>query len=205
MKSSLISRSLGVALLAAFLSGCSIVPRARVDPTHTYILGVPAEPGVPPGPGARVQVNIRALTLAGYLQGTKTMLVRRGENEIVPQVYARWAEPLDSGVARILRDRLIASGAAAGVDNRAGIGRDADCELFVWILACEGVQNPDGSHGVRFAADYEIRFHARPEKTVRRTFQAPSTAWDGRDFGQLAALLSASVEKLSADIAAALK
>ncbi|WP_145928950.1 PqiC family protein [Termitidicoccus mucosus] len=205
MKSSLISRAFAVALLATFLGGCSIVPQAKVDPTRTYILGVPAAPGVTPGPGARAQVNIRALTLAGYLQGVKTMLVRRGENEIVPQVYVRWAEPLDSGVARILRDSLIASGAAAGVDDRAGMGRDADCELSVWILACEGVQNPDGTHGVRFAADYEIRFRANPGKTVRRAFAAPSAVWDGKDFGQLAALLSVSVEKLAADIAAALK
>jgi uncharacterized lipoprotein YmbA len=207
MKSSLICRSFAVTLLAAFLGGCSIVPQAKVDPTRTYILGVPAAPGVTPGPDARAgaQVGIRALTLAGYLQGAKTMLVRHGENEIVPQVYARWAEPLDSGIARILRDSLIASGAAAGVDDRAGMGRDADCELSVWIHACEGVQNPDGTHGVRFAADYEIRFRANPGKTVRRAFAAPSAAWDGKDFGQLAALLSASVEKLAADIAAALK
>ncbi|MDR0352110.1 MAG: PqiC family protein [Opitutaceae bacterium] len=205
----LVSRTLGVALLlAVFLGGCSIVPQSRLDPTRTYILGVPAAPGATPGPDARAgaQVGIRALTLAGYLQGTKTMLVRHGENELVPQLYARWAEPLDSGLARILRDTLLASGAAAGVDARAGgMSRDADCELSIWILACEGTQNPDGTHGVRFAADYEIRFRASPENTVRRAFAAPSAAWDGKDFSQLAALLSASAEKLATNIASALK
>jgi uncharacterized lipoprotein YmbA len=207
MKSSLIFRSFAVALLAVFLGGCSIVPQARVDPTRTYVLGAPKDAAVLPGQGAGAGawISLRAPTLAGYLQGVKTMLVRHGENELVPQVYARWAEPLDSGIARLLRDGLIASGAASGVDHRPGMGRDADYDLSVWISACEGVRNPDGTHGVKFSGDYEIRPHANPEKLVRRAFAAPSAAWDGRDFGRLAALLSASVEQLAADIAAALK
>ncbi len=205
MQSSHVYRLIAVALLAVFAGGCSIVPQAKVDPTRTYILGTPGDVAAPPDIRAGMRVSIRALTLAGYLQGSKAMLVRHGENEIVPQDYARWAEPLDSGVARLLRDGLVAAGAASVVDSPPGMGRDADCDLSLWISACEGLKNPGGTFGVKFSANYEIRFHQSPGKIIRRTFVAPSQAWDGADFGRLAGLLSACVEKLSFDIAAVLK
>jgi hypothetical protein len=44
------------------------------------------------------------------------------------------------------------------------------------------------------------RIGALGEVVARRRFVAPETAWDGKDFSQLAARLSAAVAALSEDV-----
>jgi hypothetical protein len=77
-----------------------------------------------------------------------------------------------------------------------------DFDVSVRIIRCEGVQATAGSGAlVRFAATVEVtRSGAAGDVVARRRFVAPDAAWDGKDYAQLAARLSAAVAALSEDV-----
>lgn len=192
------------ALMAVTLAGCQLLPPATVDSTRFFVLaGAAATEPVPEKSGGRLQIGLRPVVLPAYLRATKSMVVRDGANEIRYQDYSRWAEPLEAGVNRILEERLLASPDVRGVDVhplRGDVARDYD--VSVRILQCEGVAGK-GDGSVRFSASYEIVTADGGGKVVAsRTFNAPEAAWDGKDFGALAKLLSDGVSELGAQIAA---
>ncbi|MGC4075165.1 MAG: PqiC family protein [Nibricoccus sp.] len=192
-----------MAVAATVLGGCQLIPTASPDTTRFYVLSGPAlvEPAVAKA-GGRLQIGLRAVDMPAYLRATKSIVVRSGSNEIRYQDYSRWAEPLDAGVSRILKDRLMATPEVAGVTAhpmRGDVARNYD--VAVRILHCEGVagENPVA----RFAASYEIIAADDSGKVVlRRTFNAPDATWDGKDFSKLAASLGEGVAALCAEIAA---
>src|SRR5271156_182930 len=91
------------------VAGCTVVPPAQDDPTRYYVLADSAPAAAQAGPsqgGARI--GIRAVQLEGYLR-RREMVVRTGSNEVEFRDYRRWAEPLDTAIARIMQARLQAS------------------------------------------------------------------------------------------------
>jgi len=193
-------RFLSLLALCVALTGCSgLIPPPQTDPTRYYVLAGP--PPVPAAAGGQLRVGLRAVELAAYLK-SPDMIVRRGANELVLQDYARWGEPLDAGIARILRERL---GAAPGVGRVYAqpfpLDQTRDCDVAVTILRCEGGTGPGGA---RFAATIDITSAGDGRLLARRTFVAPEAAWDGRNFARLAGLLSADVDALGQEIVAAL-
>ena len=77
---------------------------------------------------------------------------------------------------------------------------DRDYDVAVTILRCEGGTASRGRIA-DFAAIIEITTAgAEPHVVARRTFVAPAAAWDGGNFAQLAALLSADVDALGQEI-----
>ena len=93
------------------LSGCAL-PQAQSDPTRFYVLSTDAVPAPPASNGngsAHSVLYVREVELAGYLR-SRPLIVRRGENEIEFREFALWGEPLDLGIARVLREELLASG-----------------------------------------------------------------------------------------------
>ncbi|MBL9202476.1 MAG: membrane integrity-associated transporter subunit PqiC [Opitutaceae bacterium] len=187
------------ALLAA--AGCSIVPEAKTDPMRFYVLATAAAGAAAPAGAPAVQ--LREVELASYLR-SRPMVVRRGENEVEFREFARWGEPLESGVARVLREELLARGAAGAV-HTAGARRDAtktDAILTVRVLACEGL----AGGAVAFRAIWELA-PAGPDSKVpaaRGDFRAAELRWDGKNEAALAAQLSQAVSALAAEIAVAL-
>jgi uncharacterized lipoprotein YmbA len=182
------------------LAGCSL-PQAQPDPTRFYLLSTPAV-----GAAAGVKgpaVHLRPVELASYIK-SKPMIVRRGDNEIEFREYARWGEPLEQGIGRVLREELLARGAAGAVlaSGLRTVGVDYDYELTVRVLACEG-----GAGGaVFFRAAWELSTaSATPKVVAQGDFRPADLRWDGKTEGSLAAQLSAAVAGLSAEIAAALK
>ncbi len=95
------------------LSGCNILPEAQADPTRFFVLSTPAV--APLGsPAKGPTVHLRPVELASYIKA-KPIIVRRGDNEIEFREYARWGEPLELGIGRVLREELLARGAARAV------------------------------------------------------------------------------------------
>lgn len=192
-----------MAVAATVFGGCQLIPTASPDATRFYVLSGPAlvEPPVAKA-GGHLQIGVRAVDMSGYLRATKSIVVRSGSNEIRYQDYSRWAESLDAGVSRILKDRLMATPEVAGVTAhplRGDVARNYD--IAVRILHCEGVagENPVA----RFSASYEIIAADDAAKVVvRRTFTAPDVTWDGKDFSKLAGSLGDGVAALCAQIAA---
>ena len=187
--------------LLAF-AGCSILPQAQTDPTRFYVLSTPAAaPAFEPGAKAPA-IHLRPVELASYIK-SKPLIVRRGDNEIEFREYARWGEPLELGIGRVLREELLARGAAGAV-LAAGLRAfnvDYDYELTVHVLTCEG--DIDGT--VQFRAVWELSTTGvAPKVAARGDYRPTDLKWDVKNESSLVAQLSTAVAGLSGEIAAGL-
>ena len=192
--------------LAALLSGgCNILPEASIDPSRYYVLNSPGgtEPSSPPQ-SRTYQIGLRPVELPSYLHQHRDMVVRTGANELRFQEFSLWAEPLESGLNRVLKERLQYLDTIGGVTTypfSVDVRRDYD--VVVRVLNCEGLMLGERKGAAHFVASYDIiASGAGGQIVVRRTFTAPDQPWNGSDFGALARLLSDDVAKLSEDIAA---
>jgi uncharacterized lipoprotein YmbA len=185
------------------LSGCSLgLPQAQNDPTKFYILSATTSAATPAAPGAPV-LRLRPVEIASYLRA-RPLIVRRGQNEVDFRDFARWGEPLEQGIARVLREELLASGVARAVDSgglRPAEAGDAKLELSVRILACEGTA--DG--GVNFHAVWDLSPIDRSAEAgaVHGDYRPSDLKWTPRDNASLAAALSRAVGGLASEIAGA--
>ena len=194
--------AIALATAGLLIAGCSIpIPQAEKDPTRYYVLGTNAAAAAPQ-PNAPV-VQLRPIELASYLS-SRPIIVRRGDNEIEFRDFARWGESLDAGIARVLREELLARGAARAVAT-PGSRREAaapDYTLNVRVLACEG----EAGGGVAFRAVWELMSaDEKPAAAASGDFRASGLRWDGKTEGSLAAQISQAVAALAGDIAAGLK
>jgi hypothetical protein len=122
------------------------------------------------------------------------MVIRTGSNEIHFAEFDRWAEPLDEGIGRVLKAAL---GPAHSVDRVTlnSQGDDGlDYAVRIQVLACEGVRGENGTGSIRVALAWEIQPAGTNEMAIKHGgFTAVPAAWDGKDYGQLASLLSKAV------------
>ena len=147
-------------------------------------------------------MHLRDVELASYLR-TRPLIVRRGENEIEFRDFALWGEPLDLGIARVLREELLAQGTAGAVVTSTArrTQENASVELSIRVLACEGVSNG----AVAFRAVWELATtEAKPTTMGRGDYRAVDLRWDGKNEASLAAQLSQAVAGLAGEISAAL-
>ena len=194
------SVSLPLAAVSALaVGGCSLLPQAQLDPTRFYLLSSSGAPAA--APAGAPAVMLRPVEVASYLRN-RSIIVRRGGNEIEFRDLARWGEPLEQGVGRVLREELLARGLIATPTSPARSGlAGADTQLAVRVLACEGAA--DGT--VLFSANWEwSRIGAAPAVISAGEFRASGLRWDGKSEASLAAQLSTAVSGLAADLAGAL-
>lgn len=199
-----LARPLLLAAALLPLSGCLVtLPQAAVDPTRYYVLSTSSPPLASPAAEGSPVIHLRPIELASYLTA-RPIIVRRGDNEIEFREFARWGEPLDFGIGRVLREELLARGPVGAVlagGLRAAPDRSTH-ELAVRVLACEG--QADGS--VNFRAVWEVTGAAgKPASLARGDFRAGSLKWGGKNEAELAARLSEAVGLLAAEISAGLK
>jgi uncharacterized lipoprotein YmbA len=191
------------AVAALWLGGCSLLPHAQSDPTRFYVLSTSVASAPVTSAGAKAPVvHLLPVELASYIKA-KPIIVRRGDNEIEFREYARWGEPLELGIGRVLRENLVARGAAGAV-LAAGLRAtevEHDHTLVVRVLACEG-----GSGGaVFFRAVWELATTGlQPKVVARGEVQPGDLRWDGKSEGALVAQLSKAVATLADDIAGGL-
>jgi uncharacterized lipoprotein YmbA len=187
-------------LVMAGVSGCQLLPEAQSDPTKYYVLSSAMAGGA--STAEAPVVHLRDVELASYLRG-RPLVVRRGENEIEFREFSRWGEPLELGVARVLRDVLVARGAASAVRG-AGGRRDFsghDYTLSVRVIACEGAANGT----VAFHAVWDLAPPSdKPGVKARGDYRPADLRWDGKSEASLAAKLSEAVAGLAGEIAAAI-
>ena len=194
-----------LSVISLLLGGCKILPEATSDPTRYYVLSSPSTAELSTAkPIGTHQIGLRPVELTGYLRNHKDMVVRTGANELRFQEFALWAEPLETGVNRVLKECLLSVETIGGVTTYPfPIDIKRDYDVVVRVLNCEGLAHGDKQRVARFAATYDIiASGAGGEVVARRIFTAPDQSWDGSDFGALAKLLSDDLAKLSEDIAA---
>jgi hypothetical protein len=199
MKPRLFFSALG--LVVALLTGCSILPDSGSDPARFYLLKAPTPAAAPKA--AAPSVQIRPIELASYLRG-RPIMVRRGDNEIEFRDFALWGEPLELGVARVIREELYARGAASVVQVAGGRrdGGTPDYALMVKVLACEG--RADGE--VFFRAVWELnKTGAKAPPVGNGDYRPGDLRWDGKTEASLVEQLSLAAGGLAGEIAEALK
>ena len=191
---------LSILLLAA----CNVVPSAQSDSTRFYVLSSPPLPVTAPA-SSGLRLGLRSVDVAEYLRN-RSIIVRQGPNELVPDDYNRWAESLDSGIMRILRTSLVAAPNVGRVFSQPfPLDSDRDYDIAVTVLHCEGVRSGLSRAASHFSALVEITSGGPDPKVVARlNFTAPDSALNGRDYDELAARLSDAVSGLARGIVAAL-
>jgi uncharacterized lipoprotein YmbA len=175
------------------------MPQAEADPTRFYVLSANTAPA-PAAANAPV-IHLREVELATYLEA-RPIIVRRGDNEIEFREYARWGESLELGIGRVLREELLARGAASAVLS-PGLrtpGMNYDLELTVRVLAAEGTTAGE----VNFRAVWDLTtIGPNREPKAHGDYRAANLKWDGHSEAALVARLSEAVAGLAAEISAA--
>jgi len=187
-------------LVAGLIAGCKLLPiqPAKPDATRYYTLSAPGPvASAPAAPGPRLW--IRRVDLPAYLE-YKPFVTRVGPNELRVVDEVRWGEPLDQGIAEVLRRRLEGLTGVYGMESRDA---PRDYEVVIEVTNCEGeVGAARGS--VHFAAEIELlKPGAGSTVIAHRSFTAEPAVWDGKDYAALAQLLSRAVADLGDAIVAA--
>lgn len=181
-------------LIGLGVGGCSIVPEPTADVTRYFILTTPqSQQGVDGFGSGPLRIGLNRIEVSTYLD-KGSLVVRRGDNELIYNDYTRWAEPIGQGIARIVRTRLLDSPKVGRVFVGAfPFDQTRDYDISIYVTSCEGVVATGSS---RFAAIVEITTIGDNSKVVsRREFVASLRTWDGRDYASL-------VESLSEDVGA---
>ena len=190
-------------LAVAFLAGCSFL-RPQDDPTRFYVLTVlpAATEHLATGESSQLKIGLKAVEMPAYLR-SRSMVVRTGTNEIHFAEFDRWAEPLDQGISRVMKENLIASDKVASVTLNSHGDTMLNCEVVIRILACEGVREENGTGSIRFATMWEVQtVGTNSMATARGGFTADAVAWDGKTYAQLAERLSKAIAGASTALAA---
>jgi uncharacterized lipoprotein YmbA len=191
---------LGLALCAG-ISGCNVIPAPQTDPTKFYVLSAPAgaaaDAAAEAPAGKRLRIGIKTIDVATYLKDPQ-IVVRSGSNQVELQDYARWAEPLQAGIARLLREQLAGAARISRLEVQPfPLDQELDYVVTVSILHCEGSTGGAEGKGARFEASIRISTATTtPEIVARKVYIAPNAPWDGRNFDALARVLSADVHGL---------
>lgn len=179
----LLARGLCLTLLLAAL-GC-----VKSAPTFYYML----DSGQPPPQTGMLpdkMLRLGAVGLPEYLD-RRDMVLRHGQSSRLDVAgLHQWAEPLDKGVHRVLREvltpRLAFGGYSLVSDSEAGENAPI---LLVDILRLDGDFNADSS----LAARWQLRGH-RGEMLAQGIFSAEQPT--GPDFDALARSQSILVQRL---------
>ena len=193
-------------LFAGLLTcGCALLS-PRVDPTRFYVLAMPrAEVVRDVGMGIRRwNLGLKPVEIPMYLR-TKSMVVRRGANELQFAEFDRWAEPLDQGILRMMKEALGDASNVRGVTSNTHGEDSLDYEVRIRILACEGVWGEGDTSAIHFAASWEVRAVGTNSPAIQPGgYRGGKLAWDGEDYGQLAERLSEAMVGASRALAASL-
>jgi uncharacterized protein len=200
MNRNLVRLGMALALPVALLfAGCLGLGKGTAEPTRFYLLDSLAESGAGRG-GSGPSVGLGPVTIPEYLKRPH-LATRGGGQEIEFAEFARWAEPLEEGVSRVLRENLSALLESERVyaeprrttvppDFRilldvlrldARLGREAVLEARWTLLAGDGKE---------LAAPRRSRFRE---------------AVQGKDYSAAVAAKSRALEALSRELAAAVR
>jgi uncharacterized lipoprotein YmbA len=200
---------LGLALALPLLAGCSSLFEAKPDSTRFFLLSAPSIGAATPAAtdtSRNATVGLCLIELPAYLR-TPAVVLRPGGTEVRHALDACWAEPLEQGIARVLRETLQAQpGVRSVVAYPAPQAVRPAYEISVRVLACEGVTGSSGRQ-MRFAATWEIRATAAEvgaAPVAAGTFESAPADWAEGDYAALTAKLGESIAALGRELAAAL-
>ena len=186
----LLARLSAVAGVGFGLAACA----AKEALPQFYILTPPhaADEGSRTG----ISVYIRRVQVPGYLAGNSLVMIQAG-NQVAYAPSARWAEPLDQGVARAVAESLNRSARVrASAFSPNGAPGDHARNVEIRLDRFEGSDTGE----VFMTARYEIFSGDGSEPLISRRFEARRTGWQPGDYAGLTRLLSDEVADLGRQI-----
>ena len=180
-----------VGILAA---GCASTP-----PSHFYTLAATAAPVAGASPQTALSIAVGPVTLPALVDRPQ-IVISNGDNEVRLDEFNRWASPLQDNLARVVADNLAVSLATPQVRLFAqSAGNDAQYRVRIDVQRF--VSTPGES--VQIDALWSVR-RMRDARTQdgRSTL---SEAVQGKSYEALAAAHSRALERLSRDLATAVR
>lgn len=171
-------------LLVCVLTACAAPPRESF-----YTLNAPEPPAVA---ADAPSIAVGPVSVPEIVDRPQ-IVVRLGPNQVQIMEQARWAEPLKTGIARV-----VAANLAATLGARLAAGRNADADYRV-ALDIQRFESP--ADAVLIEALWTV-VSKQGRQAGRSVARQPIAA---KDYSSLAAAHSAALAAITKDIAAALK
>jgi uncharacterized lipoprotein YmbA len=185
-------------LIAFLMASC-----AGTAPTQFYVLtALPSSERIPPLPGDKrnLAVGIGPVELPRYLDQPQ-IATRLSPTTLSLSEFHRWAEPLKDSVSRVLAQNL---SNLLTTDYIAiypwARSTSVDYQVGIDLIHFEGTF---GEQSVLEARWYIL--DAKRERELMRNTSSASVPVDTKDYKTLVAAMSQTLEKLSRDIAVALR
>ena len=171
-------------VLVLVLTACATPPRESF-----YTLNAPE----PPAAAADAPSIAVGPVMIPEIVDRPQIVVRLGPNQVQIMEQARWAEPLKTGIARV-----VAANLAATLGARLAAGRNADADYRIG-LDIQRFESP--ADAVLIEALWTVT-SKDGRQSGRSVARQPIAA---KDYASLAAAHSAALAAISKDIAAAIK
>lgn len=186
----------GIALaLALVVAACA----ATAPLPQFYLL-------TPPGPGGHrshggPSVYVQRVVVPAYLTRNSLVTIRAG-NQVNYASSARWAEPLDQGIARMVAEGLnrVTRVQATSFAPTTPPPPDYAYGVEIQVQRFEGTDTGQ----VILTGRYEVLPASGTEPIATRSFDVRRTGWQPGDYAGLARLLSEELMDLSRTIARSL-
>jgi uncharacterized lipoprotein YmbA len=179
-------------ILAAFATGCASTPQS-----HFYTLSPASKPAAVAAENYSVSVGPVAVPSA---VDRPQIVVRVGTNQVDIDEFNRWASPLQSDIARVVAENLVLMLGTPDVTvfpqtTAAG----ASYRIVISVLRFESVPGKEAT----LDAVWTVRgSKANQSRTGRTTLSVPT---QGNGYAPLVAAHSLALEKLSGDVAEAIR
>lgn len=191
---------------AGLLAGCINVNigglEATPDPARFYVLGTAQQSPVGAPSLDAVTVGIRTISVPDHLN-TPQFALRKGPYELSYSDDHRWVSDIGRTLAQGLETRLKANPAI--YDAMSLPWPDQMRPQFAVDITLVAFEADQDGH-VRFVARWQIDGNTEDNATLCLRGETSHIAdWDGSDYGQIPAELTVGIDKLAADIAAAVQ
>jgi uncharacterized protein len=181
--------------VAAFIC-LSLISCAAVEPLPSFfLLSNASARKIRSGKAGGVGVFVRRVDVPAYL-GQGRLVTMKGGIQVDYATTARWAEPLDQGVARAVAEDLSSRIRAYGFSPGAA---PMDHQYEVWIRLERFEGTDDGE--VILRGRWAVSTADSSTPIVRRTFDIRRHGWQPGDYPGLVRLLSAEIAEMSREIA----
>lgn len=185
------TRTFAFAAAALLLAACGSTPKESY-----YTLS--ASPAPPPAATSTLSVQVGPVAVPDAVDRSP-MVVRTGPNEVQIDDLHRWVEPLKTAIPRALAELLMQDlGTSHVLAGRASSGTPVDYRVAVDVQRFES----SFSEGATLDAAWTVTPAQGPARRGR-TFAHEAAA--SSDHGGIAAAHRKALEKLAADIAAAIR
>jgi uncharacterized lipoprotein YmbA len=187
------SMQLATVLAAAVLAACGSSPKANF-----YTLSSAVPPQQVPMATAPYRIAIGAVTVPDVIDRPQ-IVTRTGANQVTIDEFARWAEPLQGEIPRVIAANLSREVPGALVFTYPqSASMDADCRLLI------EVQRFDSAPGD--SATLEVLWTLRPAKGASSSGRSVAReAAGGPGYDHLVAAHGRALAAVSRDIAAAVQ